>query len=338
MKFKTYVFVFTGEFGYELLNWQGRIRKFSKETPDSRIICASLKATKILYEDFSEFIALDESEIIKNGIADSYFLRYPNFRRDGFWDVLTAYRRRRTLKKFIVQNFPRISLKNTKFIFSDQPNNLEGFLFGATRWAPRINPLRRRSFQEIYDNIPVEENLFKELVPSETTLKEVGQKIKELGITGSFIAIQNAERDTFLKRRRFEFSTSELFHEVSNSLPTLEISFRQVRETDTQSPTASSEKVYVCRSLEEQAAVIRLSSFCIFFSSGDYRSLHYVPSFCGKDNYSISSSSIISNSAIGLWNSKIFNFGGKIIPMTTESLIFDQKFKNNFLDFCISRL
>jgi hypothetical protein len=90
--------------------------------------------------------------------------------------------------------------------------------------------------------------------------------------------------------------------------------------------------------LEEQVAIISLSSFCIFTSSGDYRSLHYVPSFCGKDNYSITSSSIVSNSAIGLWNSQIFQFGGKIIPIAAESLYFDKELKMAVLDFWKSRL
>lgn len=338
MKSKTYCFVFTGEFGYELLNWQGRIRKFSTLYHEARIICASSEATRLLYCDFSEFIALDSSNAHTKGISDTYFLRQENFVRDNIRDVVTAHLRRKELKKFISNFYPKSESDSFQFIFSDKLSFIGGFQFGATRWAPRINFLRKRNFQEIYDHLPIKQNLYVKLAPSQAVEETVKQKLSDIGVEFPFVAVQSADRVTFLKKRRLETATSDLFQGILSKLPTVEISFTQSRETDTQSISLNSNKKYFCSTLEEQVAIISLSSFCIFTSSGDYRSLHYVPSFCGKDNYSITSSSIISNSAIGLWNSQIFQFGGKIIPITAESLCFDEELKMAILDFWKSRL
>ena len=49
-----YVFVFLGEFGYELFNWQGVIRKFSRlVAPGDKIICCSRAHLHLLYDTAS---------------------------------------------------------------------------------------------------------------------------------------------------------------------------------------------------------------------------------------------------------------------------------------------
>ena len=48
-----YVFTFIGEFGYELLNWQGTLRKWVKENKkegDEIVVC-SRKGLDLMYED-----------------------------------------------------------------------------------------------------------------------------------------------------------------------------------------------------------------------------------------------------------------------------------------------
>ena len=55
----TYVFVFVGEFGYELLNWQGVIRKFRRLNPNVRVICASRGNVQPLYEN-AEYVDISD--------------------------------------------------------------------------------------------------------------------------------------------------------------------------------------------------------------------------------------------------------------------------------------
>lgn len=73
-----YVFVFLGEFGYELFNWQGVVRKFSKTISSmDDIICCSRASLSPLYESASYFIDLSELGIFKNSVASMYFALRP---------------------------------------------------------------------------------------------------------------------------------------------------------------------------------------------------------------------------------------------------------------------
>ena len=47
---KIYVFIFLGEFGYELFNWQGKVKKFYKTLGEGEIIvCAGRRGLDIIY-------------------------------------------------------------------------------------------------------------------------------------------------------------------------------------------------------------------------------------------------------------------------------------------------
>ena len=64
----TYVFTFLGEFGYELLNWQGTIRKWSKlhKQPEDKIVICSRKGLEQLYEFADEYINISELDSYNN--------------------------------------------------------------------------------------------------------------------------------------------------------------------------------------------------------------------------------------------------------------------------------
>src|SRR3972149_8882097 len=70
----TYIFIFLGEFGYEIFNWQGVVRKFAKNLPQSStIVVAGRKGLEQWYETASQFINLSEFQLYKNSIAAAYF-------------------------------------------------------------------------------------------------------------------------------------------------------------------------------------------------------------------------------------------------------------------------
>lgn len=339
MKTERYIFVFTGEFGYELLNWHAKIHKFSNSKPDVQIVTASTSATHILYQGFSNFIPLDDLKLFRSAIADTYFLRRLGFKRDDLLDVLLAILRRHHVKRHVLKLFRSDDEKfKSIFVFSDKSKEINGLQFGSRRWTPRLNFFRKRNFQEIYDNLPTTENQYTALDVSKQKSFEMQQRLADLGVETPFILVQSAERKNFLKKRRNESALSELFDIFCTRLPTVQLNFSQVRDGDTQSNLQMTGTTIFCNSLEDQVALIRLSAFCVFFSSGDYRSLHYVPPFCGIDVYSVTSSSIISNSSIEKWNKEVFNFGGKILPITAEALIFDPKYLESFLSYLASKL
>lgn len=325
------VFVFTGEFGYELLNWHAKIYKFAIENPGCEIVVASSAATSVLYKEIARFIPLNSISCFSSGIADSYFLRHTQFKRDSLYDVLSAINRRRNIRFFLDEILGPEPKR--KYIFSDQLNKLGNLTFGATRWAPRVNLFRTRNFQEIYDRLPYQENHYHQLIPSQEAVAKVKQKLMDLGVSRKFIAFQSADREVFLKKRRLEANSGRIVGLLLDELPCVEIKFSQFRTSDTQSLDVNSSKVIYCDSLDDQIAIISLASYCIFISGGDFRSLHYVPPLCGKNVYSIVSSSIMSNSSIYLWNKEVNIFGGSIIPISSEALLSDARYLSSIFKF-----
>ena len=71
----TYVFVFIGEFGYELFNWQGVIRKWASENKkdgDEIVVC-SRKGLDLIYEDVCDYyIDISNLSSFKSVVADCY--------------------------------------------------------------------------------------------------------------------------------------------------------------------------------------------------------------------------------------------------------------------------
>ena len=68
-----YVFTFIGEFGYELLNWQGTIRKWSKnKKPGDKIVVCSRKGLDVMYESADYYYDISNLDSLKNVVADCY--------------------------------------------------------------------------------------------------------------------------------------------------------------------------------------------------------------------------------------------------------------------------
>ena len=68
-----FVFTFIGEFGYELLNWQGVIRKFSKTLePADAIVCCSRGNVYPIYEMADAYVDISEVRLFKYSRACCY--------------------------------------------------------------------------------------------------------------------------------------------------------------------------------------------------------------------------------------------------------------------------
>ena len=61
-----YIFTFLGEFGFELFNWQGVIRKFAQTiSPTDKIVCCSRANLYPLYETAAAYIDISEVELFQ---------------------------------------------------------------------------------------------------------------------------------------------------------------------------------------------------------------------------------------------------------------------------------
>ena len=69
-----YIFTFLGEFGYEMFNWQGVIRKWKTlhKKPTDRIIICGRKGLQSVYEYADEYIDISNLESYKKSTAGIY--------------------------------------------------------------------------------------------------------------------------------------------------------------------------------------------------------------------------------------------------------------------------
>ncbi|MBI4770995.1 MAG: hypothetical protein HY784_11460, partial [Chloroflexi bacterium] len=69
-----YVFTFLGEFGYELLNWQGVVRKFAAcLSPDERIVVAGRAGLAAWYESAAQYVDISDEPLFRRSLASGYF-------------------------------------------------------------------------------------------------------------------------------------------------------------------------------------------------------------------------------------------------------------------------
>src|SRR5215467_3440886 len=81
----SYVFTFLGEFGYELFNWQGVVRKFAQQLPPSSdVIVAGRKDLEAFYEQASCYIGISDFGPYRESVAAGYFALPPDILRRHF--------------------------------------------------------------------------------------------------------------------------------------------------------------------------------------------------------------------------------------------------------------
>lgn len=142
-----YVFVFLGEFGFELLNWQGVVRKFSKTlSPSDKIVCCSRANLYPFYEMADVYIDISEIEHLKQSRATWYWASQTDTVSLNFMRGLAFDRRLRTEIKSFVLNRLKTMKKfdanaSMRFVFSSGKTQLNGCKFGVTRIAFVIDSL-----------------------------------------------------------------------------------------------------------------------------------------------------------------------------------------------------
>lgn len=136
-----YVFVFLGEFGVELLNWQGVIRTFRKTlAAGDTIVCCSRASVYPIYEFCDAYIDIGAHPDFQASRSLAYFAVPPT--AASGWDTLAARRFNRTLKerlqRFILDQMEDKGIRpaageTPRFVFSSDYTILNGLTFGRRR-------------------------------------------------------------------------------------------------------------------------------------------------------------------------------------------------------------
>ena len=331
-KNKIYVFVFLGEFGYELLNWQGVIRKFSRNVGTSeRIVVASRKGVSLLYDTVDSFIDISSIELFNNSIASGYGLNNPDIKLYSDYDKycnhrflseiysIKNYKYIQTLKNIIKENIGRrlVELFGEKnkiiYVFSDHTVTLNGLQFGR----------KHRDKHDIYYNLDVNNNEYTKLKADETKKKLVEQKLG-MSLSEKYILCQTGSRE-IVQRSKDVMDINDIIKTLNNRVSIVLLEFNTGRKMDSGScfNDALYLRRYMCDSLEEQSVLIAYASKCLFFTEGDFRSHNYLPPFFGKDVFAVANKSVfdLPTTPIDYWNEKVFKFGGQIYPIYSERLI-----------------
>ncbi len=345
-----YIFVFLGEFGYELLNWQGVIRKFSETiNKNDKVICCSRANLYPLYEKADKYIDISEYPLFKNSVACSYVAMKP---ANNLCDSLgkdTEYNLKRSIKDFYISynteedlkfdkelkeglkkyientlsSFYNLSRENLKFIFSSERHELNKCIFGCDRSIFEIG----MSEGDIYENINLENNKYEKISPDFSIKSTVEEKC--LAINSDYILVQMGERK-IVQRSKDKIELKDAFIEqLAKENTVILLNFSTGRNLDSYSSFKKIENCYTysCSSFVEQAYLIYHSKRCLFFTQGDFRSHIYVPPMLGKDVIAVAPKTVyqLRTSPINFWNKNIFKFGGQILSLCSEDM-----FVNNF--------
>lgn len=228
-----WVFTFVGEFGYELLNWQGVVRRFARYElpPGDRIVCCSRGEVGTLYESAIDYVEIGSVPEFRSSRAVRYWSARTRERLTSSWDRLWDLRLRRALRRHVegrLRERGRWS-PGARFVFSSLGTRIGSCRFGATgyrysvpgvvvsdlaafaKWllpSGAVERVRRgkRAFLEgasaldyrgdgdIYDRLDLENNLYRRIDPD---LSRRGAVERELGwsLDEPFVLVQGRRRD-----------------------------------------------------------------------------------------------------------------------------------------------
>lgn len=301
-------FVFLGEFGYELLNWQARLRQLSRNNPSLNLIVASRGATKMLYEDFASFVSLDDAPGFLDFAADGYFVRAPRTSPNSRADRKASAALRRSIESYL-----KVTLRVSSLIviFSDRKSVVNGQILGCGRFE--------------YGHADCEGDIYQQLDTSRNDYIQLSS-ISDLAPQSAknSLLIMRASRGR-ITRFHGKVSEAEIISRLAADFPVKLMEFDSNRWDDTEGRfgVTDIERVTVS-SLREQVDLIASSRLCVFFTEGDFRSHTYIPPMCGRDVFVLGEAALFGNGNLQLWNQEVFRFGGQIRPLPLET--FDPAF------------
>jgi hypothetical protein len=316
-----YVFSFLGEFGYELLNWQGTIRKWVTlyKQPEDKIIICSRKGLEQIYEFADTYINISELDSYNNTIGDCYTCYiFTNKGEDkapkNEWQITRTGPHldnlKSDIKKLIIN---KVGTKKIKYIWSSDFIELNGLTFGLERPGGRGGIYNNRANQLNIDN-----NEYIKIKPSNHR-SQVEEKLN-FDLDQPYILCQTGWR-SHIGISHTDIDYESYLSEFIKSHNIILLNFETGRSHDSYSKFENKYINYQCESFNEQSVLIENANKCIFFTEGDFRTHLYLPPMMGKDVHIIAPQKVwnLHSAPYQYWNKNIFKFGGQIIPHILEN-------------------
>tara|TARA_Y100000356_G_scaffold133553_1_gene140855 strand:- start:194 stop:1222 length:1029 start_codon:yes stop_codon:yes gene_type:complete len=323
-----YVFTFIGEFGYEMLNWQGTIRKWAtkhKKENDEIIVC-SRKGLEIMYETADWYLDISELDSMQNVVADCYWSyvfvdgTHPDLPREQ-WKIQRKGEHIENIKNEI-KNLLEEELKNdyVKWIWSCDYQELDGCQFGLI--APGGN--QGGIYNSSHNQLDVNNNVYKKFSLN-TDKQKIRKKVEsKLGFSldEDYILCQTGFRKGY-EHTKVRINHEKIIDNLSKDCKIVLMDFNTNRLHDSYSKFDTNFDTIKVDNIKEQALLIENSKKCVFFSEGVLRSHTYLPPMFGKDVEVIAPKEIFSktDAPVKFWNENVFKFGGQMIPKPYEDIL-----------------
>lgn len=310
MKKKVCIISFLGEFGYELLNWQGKFRRLhdnmlnSNERDQFYFIIGSRNGLNNFYENCDYFFELSNFDQYNNTIANNYTYE-GNIDFNSFKEQIFLHLKENC--SYIKNN--NYELNEINFFWSHNQNSLNGVFF---------------DHGTIYENCDHTINYFKKIEPDFTQIDSLSNELGFDITKEKYTYIQSGFR-TIVTRSKQTIDFDYILEKISNINQKIVISnFFTNRYNDTLCRYGNTnQKIIDVSNFKKQSCLIHFANKNLFFSEGDFRSHNYVPPFMGKDVYSVAHQDVFSigTTPIDFWNKNLFKFGGQIIPIKINERI-----------------
>ena len=311
----THVFVFLGEFGYELLNWQGVVRKFRRLHPEIPVICASRTGVEALYEG-CDFVDIGDIPEYRDSVADGYFARLPGGEQ---LDSEANLQLDAQLRSAVKAKVGRPRWRPTRYVFSSEVTELDRCVFGADRRLYGLSIAEG----DIYYELDLSNNLYGKLTPAGEHREALEHRLEQ-SLEEPFVMVQTRKRVTEMTRSERTLDEGAIVEALQAALPVVLVDFATDRAGDSHSTLAELPHVKRVQisGLREQSCLIHHASSCVFLSEGDYGSHIYLPPLFGRDVWSVATRDVyeLGTTPIERWNRGIFRFGGKINPVVAEEI------------------
>ncbi len=311
-----YSFVFIGEFGYEMFNWQGVIRKWAKENkkPNDKIFIFSRKGLKPLYDFADEYFNISVFDSYNKTIADCYsgYVWEESELPFDDWPIIRTGKHIEDIKNDIKGslNMPGVKIQ---WIFSCDYQQLNGYHFG----------LGGPGGGSIYEGrLSLDNNEYKQIDVNFKNKTRIQNKI-DINLDKPFILCQTGFRDGkgYTNKSKVKIDHELIFNKINSELPVLCLDFNSGRYWDSSSNFNNIFDTYKCKGFDEQSILISCAEHCIFTTEGDFRSHLYLPPMLGKDVHVIASKEVLQlpSASSKYWNENIFDFGGKMYTYEYET-------------------
>jgi len=319
-----YVFTFIGEFGYELLNWQGTIRKWVKENKkeDDKIVICSRKGLDLMYEFADYYFDIYKLESLQNVVGDCYtsyvFINNtgPHLDRKQ-WKITRTGKHIDEIKQDVKQ-LVTSSVSNYDDIdwtWSCDYRVMDNCHFGLERPGGKGGIYNNGSNQLDFNN-----NVYAKLFPHNSSIKKVESKLG-FSLDDDYILCQTGFRKGY-ELSKVRIDHNPIIEKLKKECKVVLMDFKTNKLNDSFSNFDSNYKTIQVEDLKEQSVLISNAKRCVFFTEGHLRSHTYLPPMFGKDIEVVAAKDIFSftEAPLEFWNKNVFTFGGQMISKPYEDI------------------